>query len=237
MAYDYSLTINVDQDSLAKMNASNIKLFAFRSVETNSSGGAPLVWQRGDLVYKQQVIGWNVNYGAFFTDEKISGNANYSGISNYPIKLGQVLSIDNTGTGEITDEGTNGTVSVLNNSKRDFSCGVSQEDTNGDLSPICAFPLLTSFIDLMIPIEKVALIFASDTSKTSTVYYRARGPGILVDLTSPTAKNRVLNYSLSDGWVADKLGTSNLFDANTDMSKMLIEISVNLVRAAEKLMA
>jgi hypothetical protein len=227
--YNIKLTFEGD-DTLSTIHANKLNLFVFKSLKANKNGKV-LVWQYFDTlkVVDDTTISWDADLGAFVSFELLTSKTDYSSVDSKPIKFGETLHVDTDGNVAKESEGTPDMITIYNeNEKQDYTCGISQKDTDGNLAPICAFPLITTYSDVIIPIERVALLFASETQKTATVYEVSRGPGIIVDLTDPKARNRIVTYNRHTGWKADESGESETFKSNSDLSQLLVSVDTNL---------
>lgn len=229
MSSTYRVTIKIDDDTLAELKNNDFKLYAFRAVQSNASGGKPVVWYMTDDILESSILSWKADYGAFVSREGLSGRnnsetisngANFSSVTNKPIDLGQSMIISEKGVANVDSVGIADTISIVNNHYRTYSCGISEDKGNNEFNPLCAFPILATITDMITPIAKVALMFATDTVETATVIEKAISPGIIIDLT--TAPSRNVEYNLKTKWKVDAQGKSQSFNSNDPLSPLLI---------------
>ncbi|HVL40679.1 MAG TPA: hypothetical protein VM348_00900, partial [Brevundimonas sp.] len=93
--------------------------------------------------------------------------------------------------------GTPSAISVLNQGPQPWTTGISQL-TNGVANPMCAIPLNGNMMDVVAPIERVLLTFATNTVNTGTVQYKCFSSGVMVDLTA--AQTRAVAFDINQGW-------------------------------------
>ncbi|MFY1110479.1 MAG: hypothetical protein AB3K77_02150 [Methanosarcinaceae archaeon] len=217
MVDKYQVDISIDDETLAIIENDNLKLYAFRAVKGPSSG-KPLVWYSPAKILNGTIISWSVNYGAFHSITDLNATAEFHSITSKVIDLGQSMVV-NSGTTDVTNDGTEGTISIVNNDTDDCNCGIS-EYKDGKFNPMCAFPLRRHFTDEITPLQKVALMLAGPVIKTATVVERSLGPGIVIDLTNN--HERTVSYSMDDAWDADTKGDSVEFKSNSKMNPLLI---------------
>lgn len=228
MASSYGVEISMDNKVANDLKNKGFKLYAFRAVE-GPKGGKPLVWMSTGNYFAKTNIGWEVGYGAFISAQGITSNQeatvhsgmNYDSRTDLPIELGQKMVVSEVGAVSVVGEGTKDTISIVDRQNQDYICGIS-EYKNGAFNPLCAFPLIAGATDLITPISKIVLMFATETVRTATVVEKALGPGITVDLTS--TPNRAVYYDPdpAKGWSADTQGSAKPFASDADISPLLI---------------
>lgn len=230
MGYTYNIQVEFDKTELDNIKKRGEKIYAFRAVKTSQDSGRPLVWQIFDVISDDGfTVQWNVENGAYYSYHKITPNSNYLTEKTYPTQFGQVLNIDEINIATVIDGEDKSAISIFNGFTSEYVCGISQKDKDDNFVPVCAFPLWPNHLDIIVPIEKVALIVATPVQKTATVYEVSRGPGIFIDLTTDNLKNRKIKYD-SSGWhVTDGLGHAVPFDAKASMSHLLIDLDTTLI--------
>jgi hypothetical protein len=223
---EYTVNIEMKENTVNELIDGNFQLYAFRAVK-GPTGGKPVVWfTTGDILQSTE-ISWETDYGAFISIKgntpgknglQISNNAEISSRTDKPIELGQKMVVSEKGKVDVV-EGTPDTISIYNNHDRDYTCGIS-EKKDDKFNPLCAFPLARTITDLITPISKIALMFATQTVKTATVVEKAIGPGILLDLTAEPSRD--ISYSLDTKWKADNKGPKTVFNSDDPLNPLLI---------------
>jgi hypothetical protein len=200
-ATTYQVKIAMDLETSNFLYNGKYSLYAFKAVATAVAGGKPTVWFQTMKYSTKTNIAWMVQYEAYTSSSEIRSGVTIDASFTVPINLGQLLSVNNgTGTGVVTNAGSPGTVSIYNATNTDFTCGISQQTNGAESQPMCAFPLIGTEKDVIAPIEKVLLMFATKTVNTGTVIEKAYGPGVLIDLTGAPANTREVSYKKSNGW-------------------------------------
>lgn len=200
-ATSYAIKITMDQDTANYLYDKKYSLYAFKAVQTSVAGGKPTVWFQTMKYSTKTNITWLVQYQAYTSSSEIKPGVTIDASFTTNINLGQLLTVNNgTGTGTVTNAGTPGTISIYNTTNADFTCGIAQSANGADGQPMCAFPLIGQDKDVIAPIEKVLLMFATQTVNTGTVIEKAYGPGVLIDLTGAPGNLREVSYKKSFGW-------------------------------------
>lgn len=223
---NYSLSINIDGTSLQKLHDNLFNLYIFKGSIADNGTGEPLVWQRYNHTDYEDgsTLGWNEVFSAFISTEKIAENVTFYSKTAKPISFSQKMLVDKNGNVSVGSNGQPGCIEIQSeNPTVDYTCGICQQDRNGNMLPMCAFPLVTNTEDTIIPIEKIALYFATETIDTGSVKEFAKGNGIVIDLTD--LKNRTVEFSFGDGWRTTDSGTpGKTFEPDAKLSSLLITV-------------
>lgn len=221
---DFSTTIQISTDDLAALKNQGYSLYAFKAVAASGSG-APTVWfklDQGRLV-TNNVLSWTEKYQGYNSTSQVMNYVQISANSIIDTDLGDLVTIDrNSGILSNSTNGSNGTISFLNNAQQEFTIGIKQT-INGISNILCAFEIPgNGYMKVITPVAKIALIFSTDNIQTATVTMKSMSSGALIDLTGTTS--RTVNFSLANGWSANENPTwLSTFGASTDMSSLLIK--------------
>lgn len=196
---EYSINIKMSSATARELSDDGYDLYGFKAVKASGTG-SPLVWLETDNYSTNTRISWKQNYQVYTSNTEINADSKIEASHSAPISLGQVLTIDhNTGTGEVRKGGPKNAISVQNRTQRRFTVGISQKPRNSKYTnPLCALRLNPNHDNIIQPIEKIMLIFATQSIDTGTVIYKAFGPGVLIDLTAEPS--REIKYDVSKGW-------------------------------------
>ncbi|GAA2395950.1 hypothetical protein GCM10010420_21890 [Streptomyces glaucosporus] len=198
----YSIDLTMSGDTVRALHDSGFKLFMFKAVESAMGGGRPTVWASTANYSPDTSLNWVEKYYAYASMHAIENGVDFTGSDHSQIDLGQVLEVEENAVVSVSNQGgTAGAVTIHNRTKTRFSCGLSQPNPLGSTkppTPICAFPLFGSSRDLITPVEKVALVFATSPHNDGTVIESAIGPAVLVDLTGTGHAD--LSYDADSGW-------------------------------------
>lgn len=225
MASQYGITISMNPATATGLNANGFNLYAFKAVQGPESG-KPLVWFKTTTYSQSTLITWTEAYQAYTSKSvALTANTQITAAATYAIDLGEVLNVtDATGGATVTvpQGGATGAaataITILNGTSQPFTCGISQAQGDGTYQPMCAFPLFGNNADLIIPIEKVLLMFATNAVNTGSVIEQSFSQGVLVDLTD--TPQRAVAFDINTGWTAQPWAT--LQPANTNLVPLLI---------------
>lgn len=196
----YAIDISMSDSTVNALVRSDYRLYLFKAVESAMGGGAPTVWAATSRYSATTKINWTEQYYAYASMEEVQNGVNFYGSDTEKIDLGQILEVHANALVSVANGGTPLGITVTNTTTTPFSCGLAQPSplTGGEPSPICAFPLYGRHDDLIIPVQKVALVFMTKPYDHGTVIESSIGSAVLVDLT--TRNSVELEYEINNGW-------------------------------------
>jgi hypothetical protein len=196
----YSIDITMSDQTVNALSAGRYRLFLFKAVESAVGGGAPTVWAATGRYSASTKINWTEQYYAYASMEEVQNGVNFYGSDTEQIDLGQILEVHANALVSVANGGTPIGITASNTTTTQFSCGLAQPSplAGGQPSPICAFPLYGRNQDLMVPLQKVALVFAAAPYQQGTVIESSIGPAVLADLTTHNSVS--LEYDVNRGW-------------------------------------
>ena len=219
-ATNYGVTITMSSTTVSALVSGNYFLYGFKAVQATQGGGAPLVWFQTDTYSTSTAVSWQEQYQAYTSNSAIIPNGEVVASFSADIDLGQTLQVQAGGIGDVVSGGPATAISILNQTTKQYTCGVSQMQ-NGTSSPICAFPLYGTQMDVIAPIERVLLMFSTLPVNTGTVIEQAYSSGILIDLTS--SNQRSVTFDINLGWSWGGYSWAQQVPPNSDLVPLLIE--------------
>lgn len=231
MATPYSITITMSQSTVDNLENGGFSLYGFKAVGSSLKGGQPLVWFASTAFGLSMVIDWTEQYEIYTSQTQIAPGVTITGTNTYAANLGQCLNVTNSsGTGTIGNGTAPMALEAINETTTQMTCGIGQA-VNGEVSILCAFPLYGNGLDIMQPIEKVALMLATGAVNTGSVIEQAFAPGIILDLT--TNANATITFDINQGWSGSNVPTTPV-TANASLAPLLIESNSELTALAAK---
>ena len=226
----YEIMIELSQPTVDELQKYNFNLFGFKGVKTSVTG-SPLVWFKTKNYATLTDLTWEQDYQAYTSTSLIIPGGKIVASNSYAIGLGQTLDVTGpTGTGIIdVSTGYPGAISINNMTSTQFTTGISQVSPIGVPTPMCAFPLFGSNLDVIAPIEVVLLMFSSSPVNTGTVIEQAYGPGLLIDLTLEPL--REVAYDINTGWSWGGAPWGQAVPAQASLVPLLINGSTSLSTA------
>jgi hypothetical protein len=223
---NYSIDIQMSQDTVNSLSQNNFVLYGFKAVRTTAPG-APLVWFQTTAYGLDTMLSWDQEYQAYTSTSAIVPGGEVRATNSYKTNLGQTLDvIDKSGTGMVTQDGTAGAISILNKTSTQFTCGISERQPNGGVTPTCAFSLFGNNLDVIAPIQRVLLLFSTLPVNTGTVVYKAYSAGLLIDLTGTTSRS--VSYDVNAGWSWSGGAWGQQVPPSENLVPLLIENSIDL---------
>lgn len=198
----FNLSIAMSDATLEGIDKLGSELYLFKASASSMLGGAPTVWSSTTAFSNDTEISWTETFAAYAAIGQVRSGVTFNGSSAKNIDLGSTLLVGANATTKVADGGQPGWIEITNTTTTQYACGLAQPNvTNGKVSPICAFPLYGKHSDLIQPIQKVALVFASAGYAQGTVIEGSIGPAVLVDLTK--TQHVALSYDINNGWSWD----------------------------------
>ncbi len=223
MADTYTVNITMDQNTVNSLQNNGYYLYGFKAVASAASGGAPLVWFETQTYGLTTSVSWETQYQAYTSQSAIIPNGQIVASNSYNANLGQTLNVTNqAGTGTVVAGGTEGAISILNQTSTQMTCGIS-ELQNGESKTLCAFPLFGNNMDVIAPIEKVLLTFATQQVNTGTVIEKSFASSFFIDMTGAVANTREVSYDLNTSWSCDGCAWAEFYPPNAELVPLLIE--------------
>lgn len=142
--------------------------------------------------------------------------------SSESIKLGENMIVDQYGNTTVEkSRWNNGLISIINNSSSQWTCGISQAISNSsEFYPLLTFSLYGGGNQcVLIPINKVALMFAPSSVKTGTVVTQSFASAIVVDLVDEQERNII--YDLNNGWSPIDKNWAVVIPSNSNLLEIL----------------
>jgi hypothetical protein len=198
LASVYKVDINLDKETLQELKNYGYILYGFRAVESWGPGGRPVVWFATDAYLENTTVCWAENYGAYISTDEPNQGADITGRINRPIKLGQIMNVDEDSICTVRSGGRSGYVSIRNKGTHQFTCGISDRINNDYFRPICEFVLYGGKTVEIKPVQTILLVFSTEHLTESTVIDQLLSPGILIDLEG--ADTREVGYDINEGW-------------------------------------
>jgi len=199
---NYEIDIELLGDTAQALLDGGYSLYAFKAVK-GPKGGRPLVWFKTNDFLATVSVRWFEVYGAYISNEQmLKPNVTVKAQKSFPkLDLGQIVTIkDAGGDGEVSTGGESGAITIANNSGVQFVTGISQQNDDGGVTAMCAFPLHGTDSDVITPIERVILMFATTAVNTGTVIEQAFGKGLMFDMTTKAGAPVSVKYDIDAGW-------------------------------------
>lgn len=216
----FQITISISSADINILKEQGQSLYFFKAVQASGNGGIT-VWSKistSDLLGTNR-LAWTDDYEAYNSISDIKNNSQIMPGNTLTIQLGNVILIDSSGNLSITSDVYEGCISYVNSASKVYTVGYIQTD-----NVACAFQINGGNSSrIMAPVNKVALIFATDNITVGTVITKAMSSGVLIDMNGATNNSRTVNYKTTDGWTSNTENWATNFAAFTELSTLLIE--------------
>ena len=221
MTTGYQIDITMTDATATVLQENGFVLYGFKAVRA-AGHASPVVWFQTSVFSLTTRVRWTGSYQAYTSHSQVTPGGQITAVTSYDIDLSQVLAVsDPRGTGEVGPDGVPGGISILNETRTPFTCGIAQQ-LEGAYAPVCAMPIFGKKPDVIVPVEKVFLMFSTLSMDTGTVVERSSAPGILIDLAGGSA--RTVGFDIDNGWSwADHAPWARAFPPNQELAPLLIE--------------
>lgn len=217
----YQVKIDMSQETVDALSQSNYSLYCFRAALCWDKAGVPLVWKKQNYSLSTVLEILEV-YEAYTSHQQFKPGTEINPGNSYPINIGQILEVQKAaGTGEVKPNGTAGAISIYNKTQTQFTCGISMK-ADDSFNPIIALPLFGDKTQVIIPVQKILLLFSTRQVKAGTAIVKAESISILIDLTESQENTRTVNYDINKGWDWGGGVWAQTFTASTNLTQVLI---------------
>jgi hypothetical protein len=221
------IIINLTPNTIQLLKSQNAQLYGFKAVESRTGGGAPTVWLRTGNLAPSTLVSWTEEYQAYTSlDTHFSQGVQIIPSFVAAIAVGQQLNVGTGGIGRVVDGGAPNAISILSETTQQFGCGISQRPAagggGGSFAPLSVFPLFSFALDVIVPLEKVLLLFSSMPLSPGTVVVRAPSSGVFVDLTGSV--QRTVSFDINAGWSWGGAPWGQAVPPNSDLTPLLIQL-------------
>ena len=226
----YQVDIDMEVSTVETLRNQGFLLYGFKAVRAPLGGGAPVTWFKSETYSTNTDVTWETKFEAYTSNSAIIPNGRIEASNHVGIDLEQTFKVTGSGgTGSVVGGGTRSAISILNETSKQFTCGISQV-RGGVASPMCAFPIYGNHLDVIAPIEKVLLLFSTRPVNTGTVIEQSYGPAIFIDLTGAPDNRRQVSYDLNGGWSWDGGVWAKKIRPSESLVPLLIENQASNVR-------
>lgn len=199
----YTIDIRLGGATADGLRRGGFRLYAYKAVACDQGGGSTLVWASGSRFERTVSLNWREDYRAFATGRPITAESCFLEETTRPVELGEALTVGQGGhLAGADDQGEPGRIVLRNATRRALTCGLAQPSPLGcGPAPVCALPLHGQNVDVITPLQEVALAFSTTPTRVGAVPGPVHGPVVLVDLTR--GRFAELAYELDGGWSWD----------------------------------
>ena len=238
----FSLKISMEQGTYNELEKYNRNLIIMKAVGSSegkaTSSARPLAWicLAPNDYGKTINMSWEESYAVYTSTDKIVAGAQINVSNPYEITLGQTLRLTKpNGIGVVENEGEAGSVTIYNPFPQnpgdlDLICGLMQAQNSKPPSQLCAFPLFPKSAEIIAPINKVFVTFASDIKKVGAVVERCKHDGIMLEYKDGETLREV-EFDIKKGFKVDQRGPCEEIPAIKNLSEILILSRASLKKA------
>ncbi len=217
----YQLTISLSPGTLAQLCSSGFKLYGFLAAQVSDARSRPLLWYANSKLGLHNIIGWSSQYQVYTSKSPLPLTQQEEVELNAVVSMnpGQLLTINATGTGPVTNQGAAGRFSVFNKSTTPQVCGLMVEG-----KAFCALPLDGNLRQEFGASPQLLVLFAPDSYPFGTVLQYWLGTctaGLLVNFSSIGSAN--VCFDLDTGlwdWNSQAWGTQ--IQPGADLAALLL---------------
>lgn len=242
----YSLIINLSQDTVMELNKGSYTLCCFLACQSpNANLGKPLCWGVTKTFLNSVRISWQDSLCGYISTSSITENASIYipqpltmfqpaavtsknavdavTASTYQIQLHQRMLIQNYGAISIDQNNSYNTVLIQNNTSTPYSSGIGILDNlDNKYYGICALNLFGNNNIQIAPVNKAFLMFSSKDVQHNTVISVSESAGMLIDFNGSIDNTRTVSYDINCGWSSNQEVWGVTYPGGTDLKNLLI---------------
>ena len=240
------LKIVMDPETVNTLLNSGYRLYSFKAVKNSDAAGRPLVWGSTDKLSVNTYLTWSSIFNAYTSHSEIKKDSRILLGALTAIKLGELWVVNNTGTGDVLNNGAKMGISIKSDADRIFTCGLAQkQESSPSEAPYCAFPLYPGFTQVIMPLDKIMLFFSTANIVTGTVVTGSFldlidnavsavqqksmvvvekitiSPGILIDIAA--LEDPEVNFNFTKGWTWQPGINAQKISSTDNLVPLLIE--------------
>lgn len=197
----YSITIDLDEETLAAFKNNNFQMQVYKGVKTSGPVGAlPTVWFDVDTFSSKVKVSWEEKFGGYFSNTQVRNGVVVDISTQKPMEPKNVITLSNSGSASVSTEGgVPGAFAFKSEQDSEWTSGLLSKNSKGEFAPICAFPQYGSVGNIMIPYQKVLILFTQAQLDTGAVVETALSTSVSIILSTqgPTAN---VAYNINKGW-------------------------------------
>lgn len=200
---NYTVTITMTDETLLDLQANNYVLYGFATVASAPPAQA-VVWFQTTEFSETHTLEWTDTYAVYTEVRQSVPGGGITGTNNYPLQpgLGQTLTVTApTGIGTLSGTGEAGTVTVVNTTSTQLTCGLSSPAPVDGTSPqpLCSVPLFGHQEVVMTPGTAIFLSFDTMPMPVGSVMAQTYSEGVLIPVT-PANPTAAVTFDINAGW-------------------------------------
>lgn len=232
MSITHEIQISMTPSTVVALLSGGYQLAVCKGVLTTINEGSPVIWYTTSALQLNLVLSWRAQYQAYTSLAEIVSGAAIVPSATYDIGLGQTFQVINAdGTGVVSQGGVPNGITILGQSPAPVNCGLKQSIMGG-VSPVCALPVSENSVEVIMPIEKVLLMFTSTLVRPGTMVARSLASSLLVDLRG--ASSRTVGYDINRGWSWGGAPWAMPVAPNAELAPLLVGSSPFLLQHAAR---
>lgn len=217
----YSVTIAMNEATRQAMQDRSLVILKAVQLSANvAPSAAPLAWVVLHNVGPLVTVMWAAQYMAYTSYSAIDAGAVIRADNSVSIAPGQTSNVNQAVPGAAMPGGPANAISLVNAGEVRWICGIGQWG-QGDPAPLCAFTPVSDRLTLVIPEEKVLLMFTSRFTDVGTVLEHSPSPALLVDVKAMPDRAEI-SYDVDQGWQWGGQAWAGAYPANASLRPLLI---------------
>jgi len=196
----YKVTVSLNDETLKALKA-GFYMQVYKGVKSQTADGAlPTVWFTVDSFSSNVVVHWSENYGGYFSNTKVRNGVTVDTSTSDSMNAGDVIILHDDGSASVsTTGGKPGTFSFKSEKKEAWTSGLMVAPEGQALAPVCAFPQYGAVGNVIMPYQKVLLLFSQDQLDTGSVVETAFSESVSITLGTSLTELEV-GFDINKGW-------------------------------------
>ena len=197
----YKITIDLDSTTLSALKDGGFSMHAFKGVKTSAPGSnaLPTLWFQQDRFASKVDISWKDTFGGYFSATDIKENAVIDISTSSAMTLGDILTLLDNGDNSLSTGGVPTAYNFKSDKTETWTCGLTVSAKGTEATPICAFPQYGAAANVLMPYDKVLLLFTQEQQDTGSVLQTAVTMSISI-IMSPQVPEISVAFDINTGW-------------------------------------
>lgn len=205
MSSVYKVTVTLDDETLHALSA-GFQMQVFKGVKSTAYASAlPTVWLTvPQRKFSSSVdITWTEECGGYFSHTMVQPGVTVDSSTGKPMEPGQTLILNSDGSSIVSSTGgTPGAFTFESKRTETWTCGLMSDGNGEGLSPVCAFPQYGYIANIIMPYQRILILFTQMQLSTRTIVSTAGVPSVTITL-SPQMPTATVPYNINTGWKVD----------------------------------
>lgn len=217
----YNVTLTLDSNTLAQIQANKWVLQAFMGAQSDATG-TPVVWNALNVFSSSNSITWTPQYGAYYAQTiPASGAVIVETTATGSIDLGQALVLNSDGSSAVQSGPSPTSFTFINNNNGEWGCGLTSVNSSGQSVPNCLFNSFPTADVLIEPLQILLLEFVQMPVIVGSVVEETISASVTIIMSPTTQQQTTVSFDIISGWNFGSNPNVTINEPNVELAPLL----------------